>query len=159
MECRHENSYTAINHPKPIEILVACPDCSTFIGHPDNIIHELRLQLAAAQAELAAEKLSNQIDAACAEQFQDAMQRAEQAEKQLDKMRNCGNCDNWSDCWGQPEEVPGLESCDDHKCEGSTYVQDALIHRMKRMEDALREIASFDGWKSDIAKAALEEKP
>lgn len=45
-------------------------------------ISMLKQQLAAAQAELAAEKLSNQIDAACAEQFQDAMQRAEQAEAQ-----------------------------------------------------------------------------
>ena len=70
--------------------------------------------------------------------------RAEKAEAQLDKMRNCGNCDNWRDCWGEPEEVPGLESCDDHKCGGSTYTQDALIHRMKRMEDFIKQKELFD---------------
>ena len=30
--------------------------------------------------------------------------------------------------------------------------------RAERYKQALQDIASFDGWKSDIAKAALEEK-
>ena len=139
--------------------------------HP---MRELEQQLAAANARVAELEKDNarQKRLATISRLCKNVQacRAEKAEAQLDKMRNCGNCDNWRDCWGEPEEVPGLESCDDHKCGGSTYVQDALIHRMKRMEDALREIAIVYADTSlsaslallkigKILEAALEEKP
>ena len=126
---------------------------------------ELEQQLAAANARIAELEKDNarQKRLATISRLCKNVQacRAEKAEAQLDKMRNCGNCDNWRDCWGEPEEVPGLESCDDHKCEGSTYVQEALIHRMKRMENALLEIknGTQEAFAYDKAKAALEEKP
>ena len=114
-------------------------------------ISMLKQQLAAAQAELAAEKLSNQIDAACAEQFQDAMHRAEQAEKRVAELE------------GQVKQL--------HYCliKDGEYIGEYQA-KNKRMRDALEEIKDMTtyAWTDynecffdaqNIAKAALEEKP
>lgn len=78
--CKHEFEQFCIGRPTTWGLqTLRFADLCVFCGE-SRYETNLKQQLAAANAELAAEKLSNQIDAACAEQFQSAMQRAEQAE-------------------------------------------------------------------------------
>ena len=90
-------------------------------------------------------------------QFIAMRQKAEQAEAQCNKLRNCGNCDKWRDCWGMIEEVPCMEVCHRWENAKNTFVQDAILADNKRMREALESIIiAAPYYSKQIAKAALE---
>ncbi len=169
--CEHENFFTAVNAPNNPEVQVACHDCKQFIGHPDDVIFGLKQEIAAANARIA--ELENKLTSHAPDgqqynnaQFVELRQRTEQAEAQNKRLRNCGNCDKWRGCWGNPEEVPGMEICYRWENAKSGFVQDVILAETKRMREALEYLADYElcaeysvSDAMEMAKAALEEKP
>ena len=93
--------------------------------------------------------------------------RLKQAEAQCAAMRNCHNCKHYDMRWDSDGDwvqrckynTMEIDECRELTKWESEGLNAAVLAENKRMREALEEIASFDGWKSDIAKAALEEKP
>ena len=120
-------------------------DCKKMEGVSYQLRESLRDEISAANARIA-ELTENQLSplelAKLYCKLKEQEQRTEQAEAQNKRLRNYGNCDKWRECWGMPEEVPGMEICYRWENAKSGFVQDVILAENKRMREALEEIKS-----------------